>query len=68
MPLTHSAIGSGLKRLRKGGTYRVTCGTTTDHLSIRAYNGRTELTIGEYYWNQKVGVLTDKEFKQLPKY
>ena len=21
-------IGSGLKRLRKGGTYRVTCGTT----------------------------------------
>ena len=61
-------ISDGLKNIRKNGTYKITKGTTDKEISLKAYRGRKSLTMGEYYYNQKVAVLSDSDWNQLPTY
>lgn len=50
----------------KHDTYKVHKNTTKDRLVIRGYRGRKNLVLGANAYDQKVGVLSKKEFKQLP--
>lgn len=49
----------------KHDTYKVVSGTTTKEILLRKYRGRTNLTLGANYYNQKIAVLSPEEYKDL---
>lgn len=60
-------IMDGIKSLgSKHDTYKVHKNTTKDYLVIRGYRGRKNLVLGANAYDQKVRVLSKKEFEQLP--
>jgi len=59
-----TGIMDGMKAESKHDTYKVHTNTTGVKLVVRRYRERTNLTTNEH--NQKVGVLSKKEFQQLP--
>lgn len=61
-----TGIMDGMKTESKHDTYKVHKNTTKDRLVIRGYRGRKNLVLGANAYDQKVGVLSKKEFEQLP--
>ena len=50
----------------KHDTYTVTERTNSTYLGIKAYRGRTYLTLRPDYYNQQIAVIPTETFKNLP--
>ena len=60
-------ITDGIKGLSsKHDTYKVSRIKSDGSISIKGYRGRTHLSISACAYNQKVLLLTKKEFSELP--
>ena len=51
----------------KHDTYTVTERTNSTYLSIKAYRGRTYLTLRPDYYNQQIAVISQETFENLSK-
>ena len=50
----------------KHDTHKVHKNTNKDKIVVRAYRGRTNLTLGVSSYDQEIAVLNTSEYKQLP--
>jgi hypothetical protein len=61
-------ILDGFKNITKNDVYKHTCIRSNTSISLRAYRGKRNLGIGIADFDQKVKVLTTKEFGTLTKF
>ena len=57
----------GIKTVQnKYDTYTVTERTNSTHISLKAYRGRTYLSLRPDYYDQQIAVISTETFKSLP--